>query len=113
MLTDKQKAECMEKAEGIVAGWYQGDITATILIEPECREILYSKVATALEQELEKRVAAYQQGRTDEINSRCDKCKKGYRQELHTCPYASEINNDDETLCDCCADCTYECQMDI
>ena len=34
-------------------------------------------------------------------------------EEPHTCPYAEDINDDHETLCTCCADCQYECAMDI
>jgi hypothetical protein len=33
--------------------------------------------------------------------------------EPHTCPFAEEINDDGETLCRCCDDCTHECAMDI
>ena len=33
--------------------------------------------------------------------------------ELHTCPYAEEIHNDYETLCDCDEEQTYQCAMDI
>jgi hypothetical protein len=32
---------------------------------------------------------------------------------LHTCPYAEEIHNDYETLCDCDEEQTYQCAMDI
>lgn len=32
--------------------------------------------------------------------------------EMHTCPYQSDINNDNETLCDCDAARTNECYMD-
>ena len=31
----------------------------------------------------------------------------------HTCPFKIEIHDDSETLCDCCAKCTYECAMDV
>ncbi len=31
----------------------------------------------------------------------------------HTCPYQSEINDDNESLCNCCADCSYECALAI
>lgn len=31
----------------------------------------------------------------------------------HTCPYASDINDDHETLCNCCDDCCGECADDI
>ena len=33
--------------------------------------------------------------------------------ELHTCPYAEEIHNDYETLCDCDEEQTYQCAMDV
>ena len=33
--------------------------------------------------------------------------------ELHSCPYASEIHNDDSESCDCCEKCEHECAMDI
>ena len=34
--------------------------------------------------------------------------------EPHPCPYAEEINdNDDPEFCTCCADCQHECAMDI
>ncbi len=41
------------------------------------------------------------------------KCKCGNDpQELHTCPYAEEINGDD-TLCNCCNSCVSNCCDDI
>ena len=33
--------------------------------------------------------------------------------ELHTCPYAEEIHNDYETLCDCDEEHTYQCAMNV
>ena len=42
-------------------------------------------------------------------------CQRGCGNEAtapHTCPFASEIQ-DDETLCNCCPDCAHECAMDI
>ena len=33
--------------------------------------------------------------------------------ELHTCPYAEEINGDYETLCDCDEEATRQCTADI
>ena len=32
---------------------------------------------------------------------------------LHTCPYAEEINGDYETLCDCDEERTYQCAQNI
>jgi hypothetical protein len=34
---------------------------------------------------------------------------KGEAQAPHTCPYLSEINDDEETLCTCCKYCEQEC----
>lgn len=33
--------------------------------------------------------------------------------EAHTCPYAEEIADDYESMCNCCAHCYGECCMDI
>ncbi len=33
--------------------------------------------------------------------------------EPHTCPYQSDVNNDDKTLCTCCKNCIGECCDDI
>ncbi len=44
---------------------------------------------------------------------KCHKCEKGKAQEDHTCPYQSDVNNDDTFTCTCCEDCTHDCAMDI
>lgn len=45
---------------------------------------------------------------------KCQSCgKKEATSELHSCPYASEINDDDSESCNCCPDCEYECCMAI
>lgn len=46
-------------------------------------------------------------------SGKCSRCQKNDASEDHTCPYAEEINDDHESLCDCCADCEHECCMDI
>lgn len=43
----------------------------------------------------------------------CSRCKSGPGMEPHSCPYMAEINDDAETLCDCCDDCRHECNWDI
>lgn len=43
----------------------------------------------------------------------CERCSAPVDGELHTCPYQEDINDDHESLCNCCADCSYECCMDI
>ena len=41
-------------------------------------------------------------------------CKCGKEVESsHLCPYKREIDNDEETTCNCCDDCTNECSNDI
>jgi hypothetical protein len=42
----------------------------------------------------------------------CCTCDKHHYDE-HTCPFAEEINDDSETLCNCCPYCEYQCAMDI
>lgn len=43
----------------------------------------------------------------------CQKCGKP-TEGLHGCPYASEINDDDDPeYCNCCEDCMQECNWDI
>lgn len=32
---------------------------------------------------------------------------------LHTCPYKEEVNNDSNSLCNCCAECRQECDWAI
>lgn len=41
------------------------------------------------------------------------KCEKNPAEPDHTCPYNEDINNDSETLCNCCKDCAQECAWDI
>ena len=41
-----------------------------------------------------------------------DECKND-AEEYHLCPYSQEINDDFETECKCCPDCTEDCAMDI
>ena len=48
---------------------------------------------------------------TFEIDICCNQCN-GVAQELHVCPFASEIH-DDATLCNCCEHCEHECARDI
>jgi hypothetical protein len=43
----------------------------------------------------------------------CSRCEKNLSEYPHTCPFASDIYDDNETLCDCCDDCTQQCADDI
>ena len=41
-------------------------------------------------------------------------CKCGnLAKEMHTCPFRSDVNNDNEFLCNCCKECKYQSAMDI
>lgn len=41
-------------------------------------------------------------------------CTCGLREyPLHSCPYASDINGDYESKCDCCPYCEQQCAYDI
>ena len=46
-------------------------------------------------------------------SGKCSRCEVNDAQSEHTCPYAEEINDDGDSLCDCCSDCEHECCMDI
>ena len=48
----------------------------------------------------------------EKIN-KCGSCNKSAALPLHICPFKSEIHDDDETTCNCCEDCQYECRMSI
>ncbi len=38
---------------------------------------------------------------------------KGIAAAPHPCPFREDMNNDAETLCECCENCAHECAMDI
>ncbi len=51
---------------------------------------------------------------TDACEShRIRNCEGKGTDELHTCPFREDINNDSETLCNCCEACTQECSDEI
>jgi hypothetical protein len=37
----------------------------------------------------------------------------GATEDLHTCPFKTEIHDDHETLCDCCDYCQEQCRYEI
>jgi hypothetical protein len=43
----------------------------------------------------------------------CKKCGKYPATQPHPCPYNSDVNNDNETLCNCCYHCASICADDI
>jgi hypothetical protein len=44
---------------------------------------------------------------------KCQRCGAPVPPGLHPCPFAEEINNVFEDVCNCCKSCTHECAMDI
>ncbi len=44
--------------------------------------------------------------------NQCQKCSCPEEQ-LHPCPYASEIHGDEESLCNCCSECVGVCLDEI
>lgn len=49
-----------------------------------------------------------------EVKHLCQSCKNNSAEKLHSCPYAREINdNNDPEYCNCCDDCTQQCCDDI
>ena len=43
----------------------------------------------------------------------CERCKLSEARHWHLCPYKMEINDDHESTCNCCDECTSECAMDV
>jgi len=43
----------------------------------------------------------------------CHKCKNMPAEPDHYCPFQAEINDDKETLCNCCEGCRQECCDDV
>ncbi len=43
---------------------------------------------------------------------KCQGCG-GKGEEIHSCPYAEEINDNFQKICNCCDACRHECLMDI
>ena len=45
---------------------------------------------------------------------KCQSCGKNEgTNDLHSCPYNSDINNNDTPCCNCCKECCHQCAMDI
>ena len=49
----------------------------------------------------------------DPVELKCPLCGVGEAQSPHPCPYKCEINDDADTLCECCEACEQECTDDI
>lgn len=48
------------------------------------------------------------------LSPRCEKCgKNAATLDEHTCPFKSDIHDDNETMCNCCNDCCQECADEI
>ena len=41
------------------------------------------------------------------------KCGRKASEDTHPCPYQQEIYEDNESCCNCCSECEYQCSMDI
>lgn len=48
-----------------------------------------------------------------ELTDKCERCGAPVPPGLHPCPFAEEINNHFEDVCNCCEECAHECAMDI
>jgi hypothetical protein len=46
-------------------------------------------------------------------SKKCPHCEKNLATDPHPCPFAQDVNNDNEFECICCDDCTRECAADI
>lgn len=43
----------------------------------------------------------------------CDHCQINEAQDPHPCPYRVEIDEDEESLCNCCKECREKCADNI
>lgn len=43
----------------------------------------------------------------------CSRCQKNETIDMHVCPYRSDMEDDNETLCNCCNECSSECAFGI
>jgi len=43
---------------------------------------------------------------------KCPKCNINEAAEDHTCPYREDIEDDSESVCNCCVDCENQCYLD-
>lgn len=59
-----------------------------------------------------RRVAAKGLTVEDEPSERCDRCGSNSAQPIHSCPYNSDINDDDSEICNCCESCIQDCADD-
>lgn len=55
---------------------------------------------------------AFSREEEDDQISCIDGCQRPVS-EPHPCPFAEDVNNDSESLCNCCAACEYQCSQDI
>jgi hypothetical protein len=49
----------------------------------------------------------------EEVNNSCQGCGGCPDKDDHICPFADEIHNDDQTTCNCCANCTMVCHDEV
>jgi len=57
---------------------------------------------------MNKRLATLQEA----LDHKCPTCEQCPAEPDHTCPYKSELM-EDETTCNCCYDCTNNCAWEI
>ena len=46
-------------------------------------------------------------------NDKCSSCSKNDAKSLHACPFAEDVHNDRQSLCNCCDNCVRECCAEI
>ena len=71
--------------------------------------IISPNQALILVREIEEK---YQINKNKESVETCQTCHIKPATEMHTCPYATEINDCDNE-CNCCDGCRHECMQDI
>lgn len=45
--------------------------------------------------------------------TKCPTCQANEAAEDHPCPFLQDVENDEETMCNCCSECEQRCADDI
>jgi len=88
---------------------YQGKEYIVNTPVSECVDCGWQSLALGQTDELLERM----RGKLREDAGLCSHCQKNPASAPHACPYAEEIENDSETQCTCCAECSHDCAMEI
>lgn len=88
----------------------------TPFLDKKIQELEQESVFSSFTEYDNKKLEEYQEIKRfikSRLANKCNMCNKNKSKKLHTCPYHEDINNDSNTLCNCCDECQMECAMSI